>query len=324
MDINILGEIGYDVNAIDVIEQIQSAEEDIAMYMLSGGGSVVHGFGIYDAMRASNHKITVKIFGFSASAASVIAMGADVVEMGDGALMMIHESSVGEWGTSSDHKEASRILDAWDGRLIQAYHNKTGIDKDTLAGMVNKNEWMSVDEAIELKFVDAKLESFEIAASANLFLNRTKKESSVMSEPKTKAKAPKVEAKTKAPAEKVKAAVVEPVAVVEAVAPVAEVVEVVEAKSEKDLPDFMAAFGDGEGARMFVAKMSFSDAQAKHIETINASNATLEGEIVTLKTLLAAAKADVGGDPIALASDKVVAPVAQAAPASKSIIKIQK
>lgn len=321
MDINIFGEIGYDVNAIDVIEQIQSADEEIIMYMLSGGGSVVHGFGIYDAMRASKHKITVKIFGFSASAASVIAMGADVVEMGDGALMMIHESSVGEWGTSSDHKEASRILDAWDGRLIQAYHNKTGIDKETLAEMVNRNEWMSVDEAIELKFVNSKLESFEIAASANLFLNRTKQEFSEMSEPKAKAEKSKVEAKEKA-TEEVQAVIIEPVAVVEAVAEVVAVVEPI--KAEKGLGDFMAKFGKAEGAQMFLDNVSYSDAQDKHLDTINAEKATLETENTALKTLLAAAKADAGGEPIVLSSEKVVAPVAQAEAKSNSIIKIQK
>lgn len=324
MDINILGEIGWDVNAIDVIEQIQSADEPIVMYMLSGGGSAIHGFGIYDAMKASSQHITVKIFGFSASAASVIAMGADVIEMGDGALMMIHEASAGEFGTAGDMRDTAEVLDAFNGRLIQVYHNRTGIEKETLAEMINKNEWMSVDEAIDLGFADTKLESFEIAASANLFLNRTKKESSVMSEPKTKAKAPKVEAKAKAPAEKVQEAVVEPVAVVEAVAPVAEVVAVVEPKAEKGLGDFMAQFGKAEGAQMFLDNMSYADAQDKHIDSINASKATLEEEVTALKTQLAAARADVGGDPIVLTSEKVVAPVAQAAPASKSIIKIQK
>ena len=80
MDIKILGEIGYDVNAIEVIEQIESARRSLLIcMMLSGGGSAIHGLGIYDAMKASKQKITVKIYGFSASAASVIAMGADDV-----------------------------------------------------------------------------------------------------------------------------------------------------------------------------------------------------------------------------------------------------
>jgi len=110
MNIKILGEIGYDVNAIDVIEDIESAQEPINMMMLSGGGSAIHGLGIYDAMRASDQKITVKIFGFSASAASVIAMGADEVQMGDGALMMIHESHSIAAGNASDMKEEAEVL----------------------------------------------------------------------------------------------------------------------------------------------------------------------------------------------------------------------
>ena len=70
--------------------------------------------------------------------------------------------------------------------------------------------------------------------------------------------------------------------------------------------------------------MSYSDAQDKHLDTINAEKATLETENTALKTLLAAAKADAGGEPIVLSSEKVVAPVAQAEAKSNSIIKIQK
>lgn len=329
MDIKILGEIGWDVNAIDVIEQIQSAEDDIVMYMFSGGGSAIHGFGIYDAMKASNKKITVKIFGFSASAASVIAMGADVIEMGEGALMMIHEASAGAWGTSEEMRDTAEVLDAFNSRLIQVYHTRTGIDKETLAEMINKNEWMSVDQAVELGFADTQLESFEVAASANLLLTKKEKEHSDMSEPKVEAKEP---IKADEPKQDPVAQAVEPVAEVkevqevkaeeseeksffahcanffkkkedepkaEVVEPVAEVKE--EAKADKrDLKVFMAKFGDAEGAKMFADDFSYEAAQEKHIENLNSKIEELENKLSEKSTIIEASKKELGGEVLAL------------------------
>tara|TARA_R110002153_G_scaffold33414_4_gene100849 strand:- start:1346 stop:2251 length:906 start_codon:yes stop_codon:yes gene_type:complete len=284
MDIKILGEIGYDVNAIEVIEQIQSSDEEITMHMLSGGGSAIHGFGIYDAMKASANKITVKIYGFSASAASVIAMGADVIEMGEGALMMIHEASGGQFGTADELRGTAEVLDAFNSRLVQVYHNRTGIEKDVMAEMINKNEWMSVDQAIELGFADAKLESFEVAASANLLLTKTKKENSIMSESKAEA--------------------IEPVAVVQeiktevkAVEPVA-VAEVVDDKA--DLKKYMSSFGKAEGAEMFADGVSFEAAQQLHITSQSVKIEELEAKLAEQSILIEAGKKAVGGEALAL------------------------
>ena len=293
MDIKILGEIGYDVNAIEVIEQIQSSDEEITMHMLSGGGSAIHGFGIYDAMKASANKITVKIYGFSASAASVIAMGADVIEMGEGALMMIHEASGGQFGTADELRGTAEVLDAFNSRLVQVYHNRTGIEKDVMAEMINKNEWMSVDQAIELGFADAKLESFEVAASANLLLTKTKKENSIMSESKAEA--------------------IEPVAVVQEVAPVAvvqeiktevkavEPVAVAEVVDDKaDLKKYMSSFGKAEGAEMFADGVSFEAAQQLHITSQSVKIEELEAKLAEQSILIEAGKKAVGGEALAL------------------------
>jgi len=312
MDIKILGEIGWDVNAIDVIEQIQSADDEIIMHMLSGGGSAIHGFGIYDAMKASKNKITVKIYGFSASAASVIAMGADVIEMGEGAIMMIHEASSGLQGTAGELRGTAEVLDVFNGRLVQVYHNRTGIEKDTLAEMINKNEWMSVDQAIELGFADAKLESFQVAASANLLLTKTKKDTSVMSEAKTEAKEPIEEVKADSE-EKSFMAHVKSFFTKEEVQAVVEVVEI-EAKAEpvakevtqeiksdkSDLKSYMASFGDAEGAKMYADGITFEAAQQKHIENLNAKLVEADSKIADQLVIIEASKKDSGGEALAL------------------------
>ena len=311
MDIKILGEIGWDVNAIDVIEDIQNSDEPITMHMLSGGGSAIHGFGIYDAMKASKNKITVKIYGFSASAASVIAMGADVIEMGEGALMMIHEASAGQWGTSEEMRGTAEVLDAFNERLVQVYHNRTGIEKETLAEMINKNEWMSVDQAMELGFADARLESFEVAASANLLLTKTKKETSNMSEPKAeaiepiKAVEPSAGVEATAPVAEAKQEIAEPKEELKAEAKTEEVEAVAEAEEvlvddKADLKKYMQSFGDADGAKMFVEGITFEAAQQKHIAGQNDKIEELEAKLAEQSLIIEAGKKAVGGDALAL------------------------
>ena len=55
--------------------------EDIEVHINSGGGDVYAGSEIYTALRSYSGKVVVKIVGIAASAASVIAMAGDVIEI---------------------------------------------------------------------------------------------------------------------------------------------------------------------------------------------------------------------------------------------------
>ena len=65
------------------------------------------------------------------------------------------------------------------------------------------------------------------------------------------------------------------------------VVATVETVTGPDLGAYMAAFGDLEGARMFRDGLSFSDAQAKHLETLQGTIQDLRAELAGMKNSMA-------------------------------------
>ena len=67
--------------------------EPIEVHINSGGGDVYAGSEIYTALRSYQGDVTVKIVGIAASAASVIAMAGDTVEISPTAQIMIHNVS---------------------------------------------------------------------------------------------------------------------------------------------------------------------------------------------------------------------------------------
>ena len=316
MDIKIVGEIGYDVDATLLLEDIKSAEEDIVLHILSGGGSAIHGLAIYDALKASDQKVYAKIYGFAASAASVIAMGADVIEMGDGGLMMIHEPWSMAGGNAKDLEKEAQTLDIFSERLIKVYQNKTGLEYDRVKDLVSAETWMSADEAIEMKFADSKLESFEVAASANLLLKQTNKENSEMSETVVEAKEPQEEVKADSAEKSLFAKFTNWLASEKEETQAEAKTEEVEAKAEpeaeevkeevkaqanhSDLKIFMASFGDAEGAKMFADGVTFEAAQQKHIENQNDKIEELQAKLAEQSTIIEASKKNIGGEALAL------------------------
>ena len=81
--------------------------------------------------------------------------------------------------------------------------------------------------------------------------------------------------------------------------PKAEEAKEVKADS-RDLKEFMAKFGDAEGARMFADNVSYAEAQDKHIENLTAKVAELEAKLGEKETIIEANKKDIGGDVLAL------------------------
>ncbi|EEF3733400.1 Clp protease ClpP [Salmonella enterica] len=63
---------------------------DVTVNINSPGGDMFEGLAIYNLLREYQGKVTVKVLGIAASAASVIAMAGDDIQIGRGAFLMIH------------------------------------------------------------------------------------------------------------------------------------------------------------------------------------------------------------------------------------------
>lgn len=137
-----------------VMAELENAD-DVLLNIFSGGGGVIYGFKIYEALLAHSHKVNVHIE-FAASIASIIAMAGDHISMNEHtSLLMIHRPlTFNASGRSEDLRSTADTLDTMEDQLLAIYGQKTGQSSELLRGMLKKETFMSASEALELGFID--------------------------------------------------------------------------------------------------------------------------------------------------------------------------
>lgn len=146
--------IGY-CNPKAVISQLSDAGgDDVEVDIASPGGDVFAASEIYTELREYPGNVTVHIQGMAASAASVIAMAGDTVEISPTAQIMIHKASTVAMGNADDFSHDSNMLNQTDQSIINAYEQKTGMDRDQLLQMMSNETWITAKQAVDLGFAD--------------------------------------------------------------------------------------------------------------------------------------------------------------------------
>ena len=138
--------------------ELHAGEGDIVIWLNSPGGDCVAASQIYAMLMDYKGKITVKIDGIAASAASVIAMAGTTVEMAPTALMMIHNPLTVAIGDSEEMQKAISMLTEVKESIINAYEIKTGQSRTKLSHMMDAETWLNANKAIELGFADQIME----------------------------------------------------------------------------------------------------------------------------------------------------------------------
>lgn len=167
LDIILHDEIGfYGVQSKKFYELLaeNSDVKTIAIDINSPGGSVFDGFSIYNALKAHNAEIRVKISGIAASIASVIAMAGDIIEMPENAALMIHKPFVpAVYGADADklRKQADR-LDKIEKGIIGAYKSRLNKSEKAIAEMLKESTYFTAKEAHEAGLADLITEEAEI------------------------------------------------------------------------------------------------------------------------------------------------------------------
>ena len=101
--------------------------------------------------------VTVRIASISASAASVVAMAGERVEMSPTALLMIHDPSTIAMGNTKDMERAITTLNEVKESIINAYAAKTGLRHNRIAELMSNETWMNAKKAVDLGFADEVL-----------------------------------------------------------------------------------------------------------------------------------------------------------------------
>ena len=179
--VSILGTIGEDffgegITARRIAGALRSiGPKDITVHINSPGGNVFEALAIYNLLREHKQEVTVKVLGLAASAASVIAMAGDRVEVPRAGFMMIHNTWAVAVGDRHDMREFANTLEPMDKALADVYAARSGLDQKEVGKMMDRETWIGGSEAVDKGFADALLPADQVAkdakASAELGVN---------------------------------------------------------------------------------------------------------------------------------------------------------
>lgn len=156
IDLYIYDEIGgYGVQANAFVKALNEYKDadTINVRINSGGGSVIAGSVIYNALKRHKGKVITHIDGLSASMASVISMVGDEVRMAENALLMIHNPWTQSQGEADDLRKEADLLDKIKETLLTAY-KRSNYSEDELSELMNAETWFTAKEALEAGFID--------------------------------------------------------------------------------------------------------------------------------------------------------------------------
>ena len=135
-------------------DELNSGTGDITVWINSPGGDCVAAAQIYNMLTNYKGKVTVKIDGIAASAASVIAMAGDTVLVSPVSMLMIHNPATIAWGDHAQMQKAIDMLSEVKESIINAYVLKTGLSRPKLSHLMDAETWMDANKAVELGFAD--------------------------------------------------------------------------------------------------------------------------------------------------------------------------
>lgn len=135
-------------------DELTSGKGDITLWINSPGGDCIAASQIYTMLMDYKGKVTVKIDGMAASAASVIAMAGTTVQMSPTAMLMIHNPATMAFGDSKELKKAQAMLEEVKESIVNAYELKTGMNRDKLSKLMDSETWMNAKLAVDYGFAD--------------------------------------------------------------------------------------------------------------------------------------------------------------------------
>ncbi|HXW71728.1 MAG TPA: ATP-dependent Clp protease proteolytic subunit [Methylocella sp.] len=136
--------------------EAENPKKEISMYINSPGGVVTAGLAIYDTMQFIRPKVSTLCVGQAASMGSLLlCAGAKNARYAlPNARIMVHQPSGGFQGQASDILRHAEDIMKIKKRLNDIYATHTGRDYDTIEKTLDRDHFMSAEDAKEFGIVD--------------------------------------------------------------------------------------------------------------------------------------------------------------------------
>ena len=149
---------GDEVTPLQFTEELNALGNvpEIVVRINSGGGDVFAANAIYTRLKDNAAKITVKIDGWAASAATIVAMAGDVIEIPGNGVFMVHDPSIGLLGYFNETElvKVSEELKVIKQSIVNGYALKTGKAAEEIAAIMAAETWFDGKQAVDAGFCD--------------------------------------------------------------------------------------------------------------------------------------------------------------------------
>ena len=164
LHIDIIDPTGYGTGALNAVYmQMKGAKgRPIRAVVNEYGGNVLDGIGIHNLFRGHDAPVEAHIPAFAISAHTIVSSGASRVTMAENGYFMVHNPWAFAMGEAEEMQKQADLLASIKGQIVDIYHRKTGLDKKRLSEMMDKETWLTAQEALDLGFVDALTEGADI------------------------------------------------------------------------------------------------------------------------------------------------------------------
>lgn len=149
-----IGEWGItDRDFISAVEA-QGEVDTIHVTVNSRGGEVDHALSIFNFLKNHPAKVHMNVGGVAMSAASIILMAGDTIDMPANAILMVHAPWSYAMGNADELRQAAAALDTFESALLETYQARTGKTLDELKIMLAGETFMTAKEAVANGFAD--------------------------------------------------------------------------------------------------------------------------------------------------------------------------
>jgi ATP-dependent Clp protease protease subunit len=156
---------GVTVKRVDAALRAIGAK-DVEVHINSPGGDMFEGIAIYNRLLEHAGKVTVKVMGLAASAASIIAMAGEERLIGPASFLMIHNCWVLAVGNRHDMAEVAQFLEPFDDAMAGVYADRAAAKKADVAKWMDAETWMSGGMAEERGFATGLLSADDLKEDA--------------------------------------------------------------------------------------------------------------------------------------------------------------
>jgi len=137
----------------------------ITLVIQSPGGSVDAGFAVWDQIKMITSPVSTVVTGLAASMGSILSLCAAKGRRfaTPNARILIHQPSIhgGVRGQASDLEIHAREILKLRERIIALYVEATGKDRDRIAAAIERDTWLSAEEAKEFGLIDKVISSYK-------------------------------------------------------------------------------------------------------------------------------------------------------------------